>query len=171
MFVIIAFGTVAAPQVIEAARIRVSQESYPGAGDFDDHVLGTVEAADFSGRTAAEIYAYGESYYYSYGERGPALRDDTSLIFFAHTTEGLVLFVVHDRVDDPDGGVAVIRLKVEGDAAGAHILVYDDPHGQRDSYEILGSGSALPSCYFGTQPLTHSNHQYLSEEDRGTVSE
>ena len=137
LFAILTIAAVATPQAIEAARIRVAQESSPGAGDFDDHVLGTVEASDFTGRTAAEIYAYGESYYYSYGEQGPALRDDTSLFFFAHTTDGLVLFVVHDRVDDPDGGVAVTRLKVEGDAGRTHILLYDDPHGQRDSYEIL----------------------------------
>ena len=134
---IILLSTVCFPQDVQAARIRVSQESSPGAGDFDNHVLGTVEAFDLSNRSAAEIYAYSESYYYSYGERGPALRDDTSLIFFAHTSEGLVLFVVHDRVDDPDGGVAVMRLKVEGDAPDARILVYDDPHGQRDYYEIL----------------------------------
>ena len=48
-----------------------------------------------------------------------------------------MLFVVHDSQDDPDGGVAVMRLKIEREAVGAHILVYDDPHGQRDSYEIL----------------------------------
>lgn len=140
LFGIILLSTVCSPQEVQAARIRVSQESFPGAGDFDNHILGTVEAFDFSGKTAAEIYAYSESYYYSYGERGPRLRDDTSLFFFAHTAEGLVLFVVHDRVDDPDGGVAVMRLKVEGDAGDVHILVYDDPHGQRDSYETLEDG-------------------------------
>jgi hypothetical protein len=48
-----------------------------------------------------------------------------------------VLFIVHNRVDDPDGGVAVMHLKIQRDAVDAHIILYDDPHGRRDSYEIL----------------------------------
>lgn len=112
---------------LHAARIRVSQESRPGAGDFDENVLGTIESADTGGVSAAEFYSYSEEYYYSFGGNGPRLRADTSQIFVVSAKEGLTLFIVHDSPDDEDGGIAVLRLKVEGDPDGADILVFDDP--------------------------------------------
>ncbi len=121
---------------LQAARIRVSQESRPGAGDFDENVLGTIESADAGGVSAAEFYSYSEEYYYSFGGNGPRLRADTSQIFVVSAKEGLTLFIVHDRPDDEDGGAAVLRLKVEGDPDGADILVFDDPFSDWDSYEI-----------------------------------
>ncbi len=121
---------------LQAARIRVSQESRPGAGDFDENVLGTIESADTGGVSAAEFYSYSEEYYYSFGGNGPRLRADTSQIFVVSAKEGLTLFIVHDSPDDEDGGIAVLRLKVEGDPDGADILVFDDPFSDWDSYEI-----------------------------------
>ncbi len=120
---------------LQAARIRVSQESRPDAGDFDENVLGTIESADTEGVSAAEFYSYSEEYYYSFGRNGPRLRADTSQIFVVSAQEGLTLFVVHDRPDDEDGGAAVLRLKLEGDPDGASILVFDDPFSDWDSYE------------------------------------
>jgi len=46
----------------EATRIRVSQESSPGSGYFDTHVLGFIESFNDSGITAAQSYAYNGAY-------------------------------------------------------------------------------------------------------------
>ena len=69
---LIAILVIAFPSIqLQAARIRVSQESRPGAGDFDQNVLGSIESADAGGVSAAEFYSYSEEYYFSFRGNGP----------------------------------------------------------------------------------------------------
>ena len=55
----------------EAARIRVSQESRPGAGDFDRHTLGHIDAYASRETTAAQYYGYAQFAYASYNGPSP----------------------------------------------------------------------------------------------------
>ncbi len=105
-------------------RVRIAQETAPGAGDFVPR--GELLAFPWSG-DAASFYAYdvpeGESW------NGPlGLEPDRSVLVLGNTVEGLVLALVHDRAvpDDPDGGEAETRIRVLGSET-ASILVRDDP--------------------------------------------
>ncbi len=124
-----------APPPADAARVRVSQESRPGAEDFAQNVLGHIDPLSARERTAAEFYAYGEIASYSYSGKQPRLREDTSHLFFVRARGGLALFIVQDKPNNPDGGTAAVRIEVTGNEQTARILVQDDPDGQRDTYE------------------------------------
>ncbi|MEE9274279.1 MAG: hypothetical protein V3V62_03100 [bacterium] len=128
-----------------AARIRVSQESRPGRGDFDRNVLGFIDAMWGRGMTAARFYAYTEVAEYSYNGPHPRLRPDVSHLFLVEAKEGLVLFIVHDRPNDPDGGSAAMRFELAGDPDGARVLVMDDPYSDLDSYEGRSGGRSFVS--------------------------
>lgn len=130
-----------------AARIRVSQESKPGAGDFSQNVLGHINAVLAAERTAEQFYAYNEAASWSYNGGQPALREDTSHLFFVRTREGLALFIVHDKPNDPDGGAAVTRIEVEGNSQAARTLVQDDPLGQRDEYQADPRGASFTAWH------------------------
>ena len=137
-FVVLAFLLAAAPAW--AARIRVAQESRPGAGDFDRHILGYIDAYFEKEKTASEFYSDEDVADYSFNGTNPRLRADTSHLFFVTVKEGLTLFIVHDKPNDPDGGVAIMRLQVEGDPNGARILVFDDPYSDWDSFKVHPGG-------------------------------
>lgn len=130
-----------------AARIRVSQESQPGAGDFNQNVLGHLDVVLAAERTAEQLYAYNEVANWSYNGRRPALREDTSHLFFARTREGLALFLVHDKPNNTGGGAAVTRIEVEGNSLIARMLVQDDPEGQRDHYEAGPRGASFTAWH------------------------
>jgi hypothetical protein len=126
-----------------AARIRVAQESRPGLGDFDKNVLGFIDAYFEKEKAASDFYSYEEIAQYSFGGPHPRLRKDTSHLFFATVKEGLSLFIVHDSPGDEDGGIAVMRLGVEGDPNGARVLVFDDPYSDWDSYAAEEGGRKI----------------------------
>ncbi|MCA9286082.1 MAG: hypothetical protein KDA22_12735 [Phycisphaerales bacterium] len=119
--------------------LRVAQESAPGVGDFDDHVLADLLAFPSSGN-AASFYAYdvpeGDSW------NGPALTPeaDRSHLLLATTSEGISLFIVHDRAvpNDPDGGKAEMSFEVLGDFNGAAITVKDDPDALKTAFGYAG---------------------------------
>lgn len=117
-------------------QIQVAQESAPGAGDFDDNILGFVRPFAFSG-SAADFYAYnvpeGDSW------NGPALTpepDRSHLLFASSPVDDLSMFVVHDRAvpNDPDGGKAEISYELFDDPDGATRTVEDDPPSATDVY-------------------------------------
>ncbi len=137
-FVVLASLLTASPA--SAARIRVAQESRPGAGDFDRNILGYIDAYFEKEKTADEFYSYEDVAEYSFNGPNPRLQADTSHLFFVTTKEGLSLFIVHDKPNDPDGGLAVMRLQVEGDPDGARILVFDDPYSDWDSFKAHPGG-------------------------------
>ena len=108
---------------IAASLVRVSQESAPGMGDFDDNILGFIEAFS-SSQTIKDTYNYGEGESSSFN--GPlTLSSDVSHLFLAEATDGLGLFSVHDKPRDRQGGKAKMQFNLFGDTAS--ILVKDDP--------------------------------------------
>jgi len=108
--------------------IEIAQESAPGAGDFNDNVYGYLMPHDYAG-SAADFYAYDVPEAASWN--GAALTPivDRSHLLMANTTDGLTLFIVHDRAipDDPDGGKAEVSCELFGDVDGAARTVEDDP--------------------------------------------
>ena len=110
-----------------AGLIRVAQESSAGAGDFDSNVLGYVNAFS-TGMTAADYYQYGSPKGASYNGQlngGPDSVSGLSQIFMVDASDGLSLFVVHDKPSDGSGGKTKTQWNLLGDTA-AEVLA-DDP--------------------------------------------
>lgn len=108
-------------------RVFVTQESAPGAGDFDLFPLGQLVAFPWSG-SAETFYGYGIPESDSWN--GPlSLEADRSHLVLSNTSDALTLSIVHDRAipDDPDGGAAEVRLTLVDDPDGAVRTVEDDP--------------------------------------------
>jgi hypothetical protein len=125
-----------APQQI--LRIRVSQETSPGAGDFDRNVLGFIEALNTDG-SAASFYRYE---YRRYGNTAPVLTSKTSHLFFVNGSDGVALFVVHNspnRNESSSSPVAAIRARFELSGGTASILQSDD----RDEATSSGGGTVF----------------------------
>lgn len=109
----------------QVLRIRVSQETSPGAGNFDSNVLGFIEALNTDGG-AADFYMYGKAGP-NYGNSAPVLTSNTSHLFFVNASDGLALFVVHNnsnRGQNGNGGTAYTRFELSGGTAS--ILKDDD---------------------------------------------
>lgn len=110
-----------------ATVIRVSQESSPGAGDFDSNILGFINAFS-TGLTTADFYQYDNPDAASYNGQlngGPDPVSSLSQVFFVNASDGLSLVVVHDKPMDGDGGSTRTRWNLAGDTA-AQVLA-DDP--------------------------------------------
>jgi hypothetical protein len=105
-------------------RIRVSQETSPGAGDFDSNVLGFIEALNTDG-SAASFYRYK---YARYGNTAPVLTPKTSHLFFVNGSDGVALFVIHNapnrRESSSPGAAIQVRFELSGGTAS--ILKSDD---------------------------------------------
>jgi len=106
----------------------VSQESAPGAGDFDDNVLGQLLVFP-SALSPQAFYAYNVPEGDSWNGSSLTPVADRSHLLLAGTTAGLSLVIVHDRAvpNDPDGGDAETRVTVLGDPDGLSRTVEDDP--------------------------------------------
>jgi C1A family cysteine protease len=128
--------------------IRVSQESSPGAGDFDANILGYVSPY-VTANTTAGYYQYGTPYGASFNGPAPALTSDRSHLFLADTADGLSLFVVHDKPVDGSGGTTTMRWTLAGDMAG--VLVLDDPG---ESVTVSGGGTIFDSSHSWAQCCT-----------------
>jgi hypothetical protein len=103
--------------------VRVAQESSPGAGDFDTAIVGflTPIQADIS---AAAYYSYGVPNRASYNGIFPPATSQTTSLFFVNASDGLHLFLVHDKANDGSGGSFRSRLELTG--ANAALVVRDD---------------------------------------------
>lgn len=118
---------------------QIAQESAPGAGDFDDNVVGFVLPYE-TNATAAEFYAYdvpeGDSW------NGPNLVPvaDRSHLLIARGPQGVSVFIVHDRAvpDDPDGGQAETIFELTDDPDGAVRSVEDDPENLKNGVGYIG---------------------------------
>jgi len=121
----------AASAVVE---IRVSQESSAGANDFSSHVLGTINAREYSTGTAVEFYNYSDSEWH--GTWPAPLVSDRTHVFFVNASDGLSLFVVHD--DSNGSGNAAMKFELSGDTNGAGWMVQDEPS-PNDTYNINGN--------------------------------
>lgn len=112
----------------DAAPVRVSQESTAGAGDFDANILGFIDPFATT-LTATQFYQYDNPNRASYnGELngGPTPVSDLSQIFLVNASDGLSLFVVHDRPNDGSGGSTQTQWNLTGDTAGP--VLGDDPN-------------------------------------------
>ncbi|RZN35678.1 MAG: hypothetical protein EF813_08410 [Methanosarcinales archaeon] len=121
--------------------IRISQESSPGAGDFDANVLGYVSPYATSLSTAG-YYQYGTPYGASFNGPAPPLTSNRSHLFLADTADGLSLFTVHDKPVDGCGGFASTHWTLAGDTAG--VLVEDDPG---ETVTVSGGGTIFDSYH------------------------
>jgi hypothetical protein len=83
----------------EAVPIRVYQESSAGAGDFYNNYLGVINPYNTT-KTSANYYDYDYSNNASYNGNqhgGPTPISNTTLVFFVEASDGLWLFVVHEK--------------------------------------------------------------------------
>lgn len=139
---------------VQASYIRVSQESSAGAGDFSSNVLGCIQVYNV-GNTLQGYYSYDIPNNVSYGNNPPALVLNRSHLFLVQGTNGLGLFIVHDRSHNgPNGGgQANMDFQLFGDSAA--FLVRDDPG---DGYSTGGGGT-----------LFNTAHNWVSPNTDGTV--
>jgi len=138
-------------------RVRVSQESAPGAADFDENILGVIDVFDQSTLTAAEVYQFDGPIGNSYnGSITPAI-SNTSQLFFVDTIEGLMLFVLHDEPDS-DGGQVQMQFELFGDPDGAARVVEDDL-----------SDTFRPGNTFG--PFSFQTHHWWNATLAGTTTD
>ena len=106
--------------------IRLAQESATGEGDFGDYVLGFVEPLETT-LSSADFYRYNLGSPASFNGPAPTLTFERSHLFLVQATDGLSLFVVHDRPGNAGGGSADTRYELAGDPDGAVRTVEDDP--------------------------------------------
>lgn len=110
--------------------VCVLQEENAGEGDYV--LKGQVSIFNRSTETATAVYNYGGVFTASYSPDlpfAPAAISDTSQLFFADTSEGLSLFMVHDQPaaqGDTGGGAAALSFTLNGGDT-AIIQVNDDP--------------------------------------------
>jgi len=109
---------------------EIAQESAPGAGDFDDNVLGSLLIFPWTG-SAATFYAYDIPEGDSWNGQSLTPVEQRSHLLMSATLDGVTLNVVHDRAipNDPDGGRAEMMVEVVGDPDGLVRTVEDDPQG------------------------------------------
>ncbi len=125
--IVVGFAALMAASTANAALIRVSQESSVGAGDFDANVLGTISTWS-TPMSSAAFYQYGTPQGASYnGEEngGPAPISNTTINFFALTSDGLTFYNVHDKPGDGFGGSAKMTWSLAGGDTAA-FMVGDD---------------------------------------------
>lgn len=137
---------VALPTGYSGAMIRVAQESSPGARDFDQNVLGYL--IPFTTQlTCDSFYGYSPNSY-----RGCYislnLASNRSHLFMAEAADGMTLMIVHDQVDNGDGGNAEMAFALVNDPDGAVIAVQDDPAGaSSDVYYTAPGGTFFTSMH------------------------
>ena len=110
---------------LSGVSVRVAQESAVGAGDFEANVLGflvPIETTD----TAVQYFSYGTPDGASYNGVYPPPTSQVTSLFFVDASDGLHLFLVHDKANDVGGGSFYSEMVLEG-APGAGIVLEDDP--------------------------------------------
>lgn len=133
-----AVGATTAPTSADEWVIRVSQESYPGAGDWDNYVIGFVKPFE-TVLTSAEFYGHDGS---SYGGSYITLdvkRDRTHVLFALCGEERMTAIFIHDAPGDSDGGIAEMMFEYLGDEDGGAWGFRDEqggagPGGNPDEY-------------------------------------
>ncbi|MCK6475277.1 MAG: hypothetical protein L6Q35_00425 [Phycisphaerales bacterium] len=148
-------------EVCPPALVRVSQESAPGAGDFDSNVLGYT-GYFLTTTDAASLYAYDVPDEHSYN--GPLFTPatDRSHIVLAATNgepgHDVSMLVIHDEPysNANGGGKAEMRVQTAGECSSNAMVVRDDVPDVDDSY----TGSA-GSCEFTAK------HEWNSENTDG----
>jgi Concanavalin A-like lectin/glucanases superfamily/Immunoglobulin I-set domain len=122
-----AIGLLAA-QAHAQAYVEVSQESSPGAGDFDCHILGVLRVWETT-KTASEFYNYDTVNSVSWGGAwtyGPIANQSNLMVVQA--SDGLSLVILHDQPGVSNGGgTANTRVDIVASATPISRVVEDDP--------------------------------------------
>jgi hypothetical protein len=149
--------------------IRVSQESAPLVGDFDANILGELTAFECD-ESALHFYGYDHGCYNGCYVKLRTERD-RSLLFFAVTTEGMTLFVVHDAVRlDPEGGNTEMLYRLSGDPDGAYFSAQDDPATPFNQDRYTGyPGATLFSATHDWAPLRTDGEAISDLEEKWTM--
>jgi len=134
------------------AQIEVSQESAPGAGDFDLNVLGTIDAVP-TGQTIQSYYGFNSTSGSFNGPEPVPAADTVFLALVDSTASGMNLILLYGEENASFSGSAYIdsRVVVTDDPDGADFTVYDGPPNAGthiDTYTSAGKS------YFGI------NHGY-----------
>lgn len=117
----------------------VSQESAPGVGDFDDHVLGSVEVFQTAG-TIAAFYNYHSN---KYNGPVPTFPADKAAFYAVSGSDGLALFGVYDRTSTTGGqSQATFQYTVSNAAFSVPLAVQDDDNDPNDSF-TFGAGNTV----------------------------
>ena len=131
--------------------VTVMQESAFGAGDFEANVLGTIDPYG-TASTLVGYYQYGSPYGASFNGPAPALTSNRSHLFLVDGSDGLGLFVVHDKPQDGSGGHTEVGLSLAGDPDGFSVVQGDDPGEgitQVDPYNITAVHNWVSCCTDG----------------------
>jgi len=175
--VVLALGLfVGAARQAQAFPIEVSQESAPGAGDFNANVVGFIDPIN-SNLSAASYYAYDLA---THSFNGPlTLISDTSHLFFVNSLiDGLSFFVVHDKRNDGSGGKVAMDIEIFNNPGGAVIRAADEPNEEVQALnpnffklkhewdQCCTDGAAIGSL----QGQEWSLHAYLTAPSTGMTS-
>ncbi len=118
---------------------RVMQESAPGAGDFEQQVLGEIEAFPTS-VSIADYYSYGKPAAAAFNGDLP-ISAGTMNVAIVDGPEGSTLVLVYAATGARPGH-AEANIHLFGDATGGEMSVQDDPDSdQGDSYFNIPSGT------------------------------
>jgi hypothetical protein len=113
-------------QLWAQSEVAVYQESSPGTEDFEANFLGRITVFNQPELSAIEVYRHDVGYMLSYNGIITNSISNTSQLFLVNTSDGVSLFVVHDKPSDDSGGRAEMRFEISGDPDGAERLVEDD---------------------------------------------
>jgi hypothetical protein len=124
--------------------IEIAQESVPGTGDFNDHILGQLLPYP-SASSTTQFYAYDVPEGASWNGLSLTPIIDRSHLLMADTSDGMSLIIVHDRAqpDDPDGGRAEMKFELFNDPDGAFRSVEDDPASTEQGEYVGNPGDSL----------------------------
>ena len=111
---------------VATAAVTVMQESAPGVGDFEANVLGTIDPYG-TASTLVGYYQYGVGFGASFNGPAPLLTSNRSHLFLVDGSDGLGVFVVHDKPQDGSGGHTEVQLSLAGDPDGFSVRQGDDP--------------------------------------------
>ncbi|MEL6615350.1 MAG: hypothetical protein AAFQ43_06405, partial [Bacteroidota bacterium] len=168
---------------------EVSQESAPGAGDFDSNVVGTITAFDGLSQTAVQHYAKGGS---NAGYNGPLpqfsdMGTDNVSMFFVENSDGLHFYTILGSISQngtqysttTTGPFASLAVRDEG---GEHTLTGSTlasdgqiARNKGDGFAAGLSGGALDPIYFDVNSVTNglakptAGMQALSADGSGGV--
>lgn len=129
----------ASTSMAHALAIEVAQESSAGAGDFDANIIGSIDPFTTT-LTNSGFFSYGNPFNASFCDGvvdncigRPSLISNESHLFLVDASDGLGVFIVHDKPNDGSGGSATNTFSLVGDTAT--VLVSDDPN------EFTGTGT------------------------------
>ncbi|MFG0274938.1 MAG: hypothetical protein ACF8QF_07770 [Phycisphaerales bacterium] len=132
---------IAGPLAVEVRprRIMISQESAPGAGDFDANLLGEMAPVQ-TGDTHAAYHGW-TSGAPSYQGSFPALVDDRAHLFGVRAADGFGIYLVLDDGVGPVGGRAETRFELTGTTGD--FAVRDDASDASDIFSVTPDGSLM----------------------------